>query len=100
MYLLEKLRTGRITPGEQVIRADGMYQRQLKKLCEIENQLSELLPADGTKLLQAYAEAQQELHEIENRETFIEAFRMGAQIILDVVSDYEGEFRYSGEDMP
>lgn len=98
MYMLEKLWRGELTPNEKIMRKGGPYHQKLGELCEIGDRLAEELSLEGKNLLQSYADAQLELNEIENRETFMEGFRMGAQLILDVVSEYQGEFRYSTED--
>ena len=98
MYVLEKLWRGSLTPSEKSIRRGGEYHRLMEELCETEEQLEAELTPGAREVFHRYQQIQTELQDIENRENFMEAFRMGAQLILDVISEYQGEFRYSAEE--
>ena len=45
----------------------------------------------------SYRQAQDDLSMIAEREVFIEAFRLGARLVLDIVGEYYGNF-YTGTD--
>lgn len=97
MYILEELWRGEISPNEKFMGENGTYRKQLKQLSEVRKKLSSALDDDGQAYLKEYEQIQVDLASIENREMFIEAFRLGAKIILDVVSEHQGESIYAVE---
>ena len=48
--------------------------------------------------LVAYRQAQIDLSIVAEREVFIEAFRLGARLVLDIVGDYRGNFYTATEE--
>ena len=92
MYVLEKLWREGLSPSERFVRKGSEYQRLMQKLCRAEDDLSKVLNDDGKVLLERYIAAQQEVITCSEQETFIHAFRMGAQMVLDIVDNYRGSF--------
>ena len=92
MYVLDQLWRGEITPSEKSTYRDSDYHRKLLELCQVSDRLSQSMTDEEKKTFKNYTDIQAELSAIENQDTFIQAFRLGAQMILDVVSDYRGQF--------
>ena len=55
------------------------------------------LTEKGKEHFEAYRQAQIDLSIVAEREVFIEAFRLGARLVLDIVGEYHGNF-YTGTD--
>ena len=98
MFVLDRLWRGEISPSERYIRRGSEYETLLKELSRQEEHLRSQLTAEGAEALSACQRLQMELQSIENRETFLEAFRMGAGMILDVLLDHRGDFTISEEE--
>ena len=98
MLVLDKLWRGEISPSERYIRRGSEYEKLLKALSRKEELLRQQLTPEGTEILAAYQKLQMDMGAIENKETFLEAFRMGAGMILDVLLDHRGNFTASGEE--
>ena len=92
MFVLEKLWREGLSPSERFVRNGSEYQRLMMQLCDMENALLNLLPDDGKALLARYEEIQRSVSALSEEETFVTAFRMGAQMMLDIVGDYQGNF--------
>ena len=89
MYILDALWRGKIMPNERIIKPDSDYRRLAAKVTEeCEKFRSELSP-EGKKHFNEFEMLQNELNSISEEEVFIEAFRMGARMILDIIGDYE-----------
>ena len=98
MYVLDKLWRGDLTPSEKFVRQDSEYRNKQLHMNQIADQITEKLDQKGQALFREYLISQMELQYMEDQETFIEGFRMGAGLILDVVTDYKGAFEYIGEE--
>ena len=97
MYILEKLWREGLSPSERYVKKSSEYQRLMVKLCDTGEALQKMLPEDGKALLEQYDEVQRSVIILSEEETFITAFRMGAQMILDVIGDYQGSFYLPGD---
>ena len=58
----------------------------------------EELTDKGKEHFEAYRQAQIDLSIVAEREVFIEAFRLGARLVLDIVGDYRGNFYTAAEE--
>lgn len=67
-------------------RHNGQYTEALKRSAESEGALVNALSDVQKKLFQAYAQDQQDLAVIADCETFIHGFKLGAKIMLDVLT--------------
>ena len=97
MYILEKLWREGLSPSERYVRKSSEYQRLMMQLCELGGALTTMLPEDGKALLTQYEDIQRSVSFLSEEETFISAFRMGAQMMLDVVGHYQGSFYSANE---
>ena len=66
-------------------------------ICEEGDYLATELTEEGKAHFDAYRDAQIELSVVAEKEVFIEAFRLGARMMLDVVGDYKGQFQEIGD---
>jgi hypothetical protein len=97
MFVLEKLWREGLSPNERYTRKGGEYHEILLKLCDEEDKVTAELTEIGKPHFEAYRQAQIELSAVAEREVFIEAFRLGARLVLDIVSEYQGNFWRASE---
>ena len=89
MHILEELYVGSIRPGERTFKQNSQYGRAIKELTECEEKLDATLSKEQKSLLDEYRNAQQDLMVITDCETFIRGFRIGAKIMLAVLTEGE-----------
>ena len=97
MFVLDKLWQDGLSPNEKYTRKGGEYHEILLRLCAEEDELGGEMTAKGRTHFEAYRDAQIELSAVAEREVFIEAFRLGARLVLDIVGEYQGNFRPASE---
>ena len=97
MYILEKLWREGLSPSERYTRKGGEYHNILLRICDAEDKLCEDLSEKAKAHFEVYRDAQIELSAVAEREVFIEAFRLGARLVLDIVGEYQGNFRPATE---
>ena len=97
MYVLEKLWREGLSPSERYTRKGGEYHNILLRICDAEDKLCEDLSEKAKAHFEAYRDAQIELSAVAEREVFIEAFRLVARLVLDIVSEYQGYFWRASE---
>ena len=97
MYVLEKLWRVGISPSDRSINKDSEYKNLLRKLCEESEKVSSELSSEGKRAFEEHERIQLALIGISEEDVFINAFRLGAKIMLDVVSDYKGQFHEIGD---
>ena len=98
MYVLEKLWRDGLSPNEKYARKDGEYHKILVRICDEGDKVCEELTEKGKTHFEAYRQAQVDLSMIAEREVFIEAFQLGARLVLDIVGEYRGNFYTGTED--
>ena len=98
MLVLDRLWRGEITPNEKFVRRGSEYHKKSEQLMQVESLLSRELSEEGRENLRSLMDLQYELHSIENREIFFDAFRMGAGLMLDICTEYKGDFYYPAEE--
>ena len=97
MFVLDKLWQEGLSPNERYTRKGSEYHKILLRICEEGDYLATELTEEGKAHFDAYRDAQIELSVVEEKEVFIEAFRLGARMMLDVVGEYKGQFQEIGE---
>ena len=85
MLFLEDFWNGNISPGEGRYHARTEYKEVWRLVEKLEDQLKEQLSAEDWELFTQYQEAEAKAGDIEDTDIFIEGFRMGARVILDVL---------------
>ena len=96
MFVLDKLWQEGLSPNERYTRKGSEYHKILLRICEEGDYLATELTEEGKAHFDAYRDAQIELSVVAEKEVFIEAFRLGARMMLDVVGDYNGQFQEIG----
>ena len=87
MKIIEDLYYGRIAPYEMNISATTEYQK-LKALAERnENLLRESLSDEQKELLDKLIETVTDISSISERDMFINGFRLGVKLMIDVMQD-------------
>ena len=85
MQALDRLWRGELLHGEDHLQSDQEYQKlQTTFAGRMDDLMSRLADSDRERL-EDCVNLQFELQDIESRESFIEGFRIGAGIILDVI---------------
>ena len=97
MFVLDKLWQEGLSPNERYTRKGSEYHKILLRICEEGDYLATELTEEGKAHFDAYRDAQIELSVVAEKEVFIEAFRLGARMMLDVVGDYKGQFKEIGD---
>ena len=92
MFVLEDLWMGRIDPVARNFRENSEYHKLLKELCELSNQISDELSPEGKKVFVHHNDVQHLLNGISEQDAFIEGFRLGARMLLDVVGEHQSDF--------
>ena len=85
MLFLEDFWNGNISPGEGRYHAKKEYKEAWRLVESMEDQLKERLSSEDWEVFTQYQEAEAKAGDIEDADIFIEGFRMGVKIILDVL---------------
>ena len=88
MYFLDKLWQGRIQPVDRAIRDGSRYQQLAKELGRELDVLTQVAPPEIRKILDKIEKLSMDMNAIELEETYIQGFRCGAGMILDVIEEY------------
>lgn len=86
MDILEDLYYGNLFPHEKCAKLDDEVKALLKLLNRNEEKLTAALTEAQKETFEKYKDCNREISEISERETFLNGFRLGARIIIDVVN--------------
>lgn len=87
MNTLEDLYYGNLFPQEKCARLDDDVKELLKLLNRNEEKLTATLTEVQKENFEKYKDCNREISEICEREIFLNGFRLGARIIIDVVNN-------------
>lgn len=87
MDILEELYYGNIVPNEKCAKFDDEVKELLKLLNRNEEKLTATLTELQKETFEKYKDCNREISEISEREIFLNGFRLGARIIIDVVNN-------------
>ncbi|WP_440452373.1 DUF6809 family protein [Ruminococcus intestinalis] len=87
MNTLEDLYYGNLFPQEKCARLDDEVKELLKLLNRNEEKLTVTLTESQKETFEKYKDCNREISEICEREIFLNGFRLGAGIIIDVVNN-------------
>ena len=91
MQILEDLYLGDIRPNERFFKRNSQYAKALDDVVKVGDTLTASLNEKEEKLFENYMDAQREVTVLTDCETFCYAFKLGAKIMLDVLT--EGQMR-------
>ena len=87
MQILEDLYLGDVHPSERSGSRSQQHVKALDELLKAEEELSAILSEEQKKLFEAFTDAQREVSILTDAETFTYSFKLGAKIMLDVLTD-------------
>ena len=87
MQVLEDLYLGDIHPSERSFKKDSQYSKALNEVVKSGDALIETLTKKQQEQFEAYMTAQHEVNVLTDCESFIYAFRLGAKIMMDVLTE-------------
>lgn len=91
MLVLEDLYIGEVHPGERSSNQNQQYKKALNEAIKAGDALTASLTEQQKELFEEYMTAQREVNILTDVETYIYSFRLGAKIMLDVLT--EGQMR-------
>ena len=91
MQILEELYLGDVRPGDRSFKRNSQYSKALDDVVKAEDSLADGLTEKQKELFEDYMTAQREVNVLTDCETFCMAFKLGAKIMLDVLT--EGQMR-------
>ena len=87
MQILEDLYVGDVRPNERFFMRNSQYAKALDEVVKVGDALTASLNEEEKKLFEDYMDAQREVTVLTDCETFCYAFKLGAKIMLDVLTD-------------
>ena len=87
MQVLEDLYLGDVHPSERSFKKDSQYFRALNEDVKAGDALLDTLTIKQKEQFEAYITAQREVNVLTDCETFCFAFKLGAKIMMDVLTD-------------
>ena len=83
----EEIYLGDIRPNERFFKRNSQYAKALDEVVKVGDTLTASLNEDEKKLFEDFMDAQREVNVLTDCETFCFAFKLGAKIMLDVLTD-------------
>ena len=87
MQVLEDLYIGNIHPSERGYKNDSQYGKALEETVKCCDMLIGTLTEKQKELFENYMTAKQEVNALTDCETFCAAFKLGAKIMMDILTD-------------
>ena len=87
MQILEDLYVGEVRPGERIDKPNKQYNKALDETIRTSDALIAALTDEQKKLFEDFMDAQREVNILTDVDTFIYSFRLGAKIMMDVLTD-------------
>ncbi len=86
MSILDDLYEGTINPSEKLIKKDSKCQILSEQLDRYTEELMPLLSKEGKELFSKIEETVISINRIYEKESFVEGFRLGTQIICEAIN--------------
>ena len=86
MNILEDLWFGNISPWEQLFKRDSAYAELLALVVRHQEDLLSRLNDEEKEIFEKFADCTTEMHDLNERETFVKGFTLGAKIIIEVMT--------------
>ena len=87
MLVLEDLYLSDVSPSDRGFKRSSQYAKALDEVVKAGDALTEGLTEKQKELFEDYMTAQREVNVLTDCETFCVAFKLGAKIMLDVLTD-------------
>lgn len=85
MTIIEQIWYEKIQPAEIIKEANAKYSELTEIMGESEIKLLHLLTVEGKELFHKYADSRTELNDISKCDIFINGFRIGARLMLEIM---------------
>ena len=85
MYILDKLYRGNVSPIGDFPKDNAEYVEALQKLIDEQYVLRKMISAEAHEQYEKLVELERAVDRIAEEECFVEGFRMGVQMMLDVL---------------
>ena len=85
MLFLEDFWKGNATPGEKRYRPNSEYSKPYRTMEHSEKYMKEHLDDEALKVFEEFVNADQEINCLSDCDNFIEGFRIGVMMMLDVL---------------
>ena len=85
MGVINELWYGNIEPQDRTIPRDKDYKQLLKRICDYEEQFRGIFSPEQQKAFEDYENATISVTAISEEASFVEGFRLGAKIMLEVL---------------
>lgn len=86
MFFLEDFWKGRIAPGEERYRPNKEYSNPMQVMEQCEVHLHTSLKPEDWAMFQKYIQAEQAIKSLSECDNFMDGFRYGAKMMMDVLS--------------
>ena len=87
MQILEELYLGSVRPSERNGKRNAQYIRALDEAIKADDAFRPTLTEEQRKIFENLLGAQRELNILTDAETFIYSFRLGAKIMMDILTE-------------
>ena len=87
MFFLDKFWKGDVAPGEGRYHPDKEYAKAIQTMERCDDTLKAHLSQEDYAIFREYAEASLKAGCTESRDNFIDGFRLGARMMMDVLAD-------------
>jgi len=89
--LLQDLYNGRINPLDMKLMDGSQYKKAVEKVSQYDEEISELLTGQHKELFEKFISKQGELNYLNSEERFIQGFKMGARLVIEIMYENEGK---------
>lgn len=87
MSILEELYNGNINPVERFVKKESEYQRISRDISKRQDSLYKTLTQEEREIYEDIFENNYKLEYISEKEGFIQGFRLGAKIMLEILTE-------------
>lgn len=87
MQILEDLYLGAVNPSERSFKRSSQYAKALDEVVKAGDALTDSLTEEQKELFEDYMTAQREVNILTDCDTYCLAFKTGAKIMLDILTD-------------
>lgn len=85
MFILDKLWEDGLHPSEHISIQTKEYRQAINRMSDLADSLTKEMTAYEKEIFEAFSLAKAEVENIEQQKCFIEAFRLGALLMLDIL---------------
>lgn len=88
--ILTAIAEGNLRMGTETMEPNSELERAVNRVCRLEAELSAILNDSGKELLEKLDDSQSEVSQSSSQQSFINGFRLGALVIMEVFAGRDG----------